>query len=100
MIKAPDVLALFEKKEGSLLDNKTLPKEGSTVWFLSGQMGDTIRVGEIIRIDNIDKKGLSNTYFTIMSSGKEYRCNISQTYDHKPRKVKWSDEYGEVMVWR
>lgn len=84
--------------KGSYLDNKKMPKEGETVYFLHG-FDRKIKKGKIVKITNIDNKGLANTSMDIESNGKIIHTDISQIYDHKPKQVVKKDEYGEVKIW-
>lgn len=84
------------ESEGSYLDKKKTPKEGDLVYFLHG-FNNEIKRGKIIKLSNIDNKGLANTYMDIEGG---YHTSIDRIYDHKPKKVKVKDEYGEVTVWR
>ena len=85
--------------KGSFLDNKNLPKLNQKVWFLSGMFGDKPEQGTIIRITNIDNKGLSNTSVDLKTPKGEKHVNIMLIFDHKPQKHKVNDEYGEVSKW-
>lgn len=88
----------INEAKGSYLDNKKMPKEGDTVYALVG-FDKKIVKGKIIKINNIDNKGLANTYLDLDANGKTYHTDISQIYDHKPKQVVKRDEYGEVKVW-
>lgn len=89
----------LNEAKGSYLDNKKMPREGQQVYILAGQMADKVVKGTIRKITNIDQKGLANTYFEIEANGKNHHVNIAQVYDHKPKRVKTKDEYGEVTIW-
>jgi hypothetical protein len=84
--------------KGSYLENKKMPKEGDIVYFLQG-FNQKVMKGKIVNVTNIDKKGLANTYVDVESGGKNYHNNIHQIYDHKPKKVIKTDDYGEVKIW-
>lgn len=85
--------------EMSYLDYGKMPDTGDVVWFLGGQMADKPMKGTVLAINNIDQKGLANTYMDIDSKGKKYHVNIAQVYDHMPKRIKKKDEYGDVTVW-
>ena len=90
---------LKEGKKGSFLDNKKIPKEEQNVWILSGTFADKPEQG-IIKISyNIDRKGLSNTYLDVETKKGIKHLNIAQIFDHKPKKIKVKDEYGEITKW-
>ena len=84
--------------KGSYLDNKKLPKEGENVYALVGFNRKIVK-GKIKKVSNIDQKGLANTYLDLDVNGKNYHLDISCIYDHKPKKVKTKDEYGDVIIW-
>ena len=88
----------LNESKGSYLDNKKLPKEGSTVYALVGFDRKIVK-GKIKKVHNIDNRGLGNTYLDLDVKGKNYHIDISQVYDHKPKQVKTKDEYGEVTIW-
>jgi len=81
------------------LDNKKIPKINEKVYALVGFENKIVN-GKIVSVNNIDNKGLSNCYLDIDVSGKKYHVNISQIFNHKPKKVQIKDEYGFVTVWR
>lgn len=76
-----------------------MPKEGEVVWFLSGQVNQKPMNGTVVRITNIDRKGLSNTYMDIEVDGVVHHVNIAQVFDHKPNLRTVKDEYGETKRW-
>ena len=88
----------FNESKGSFLDNQKLPKVGQTLYALVGFDRKVVK-GKVIKLSNIDQKGLSNTYLDIDSNGKKYHIDISQVFDHKPKQVKTKDEYGDVTIW-
>lgn len=58
------------------------------------------RKGKVTLVTNIDNKGLANTYIDIETDkGTKYHASIGQVFDHKPKQVKKTDQYGEVTVW-
>jgi len=81
------------------LRKNTIPKVGDWVWFLSGQMADTPQQGKVIRINDIDRKGINNTYLDIKSDGKEYHASLLVVYDNKPVQERIKDDYGFCTVW-
>lgn len=88
----------LEESKGSFLDNKKVPKDGQMVYAVVG-FDQKIVKGKVLKTSNIDKKGIANTYLDIDVNGKTYHVDISQIFDHKPKKVKVKDEYGEVTIW-
>lgn len=90
----------FIAEDGSYLDNQQVLKLGSEVWILTGQFADNPQKGMIKRIDNIDNKGLANTYVDVDVNGKIYHTNVAQVFDHKPKLVQVKDEYGFVKRWQ
>jgi len=89
---------LIEAIKGSFLQNKKMPKEGQEVYALIGFDKKIVKV-KILRLTNIDNKGLANTYMDVTDGKKNYHINIDAIYDHKPKLVTKTDEYGEVKVW-
>ncbi len=99
MSRAGTILDLVERKDkGSYLDNVKMPKVGDTVWFLKG-FNLVPTKGEISTVTNIDQRGLANTYMDIKHGGSIAHVSIDLVYDHKPKKVKKQDQYGELTVW-
>ena len=90
---------IIKESKGNYLENKKIPKEGETVYALIGFDKKVVK-GIIKRVSNIDNKGLANTYLDIDVKGKNYHIDISQIYDHKPKKVKVKDQYGETIIWQ
>ena len=87
-------------KKGSFFANNKLPQIGEKVFFLKG-FENKISSGKITGVWDIDKKGLSNTYADIIDiKGKKYHVNIDSIYDHFPKKVQLTDNFGEVEVWQ
>ena len=87
-------------KSGSYLDIGKKPKEGDKVWIIIVGMTEKLIHGIITRVSNIDNRGLANTYAEVsVDENSSYHVAINQMYDHKPKKVKKTDEYGEVTVW-
>ena len=97
-IKKEEVGYVVVEVKGSYLDNKRMPKEGDTVYALVGFDRKVVK-GKVMKVSNIDQKGLANTYLDIDVNGKNYHLDVSQIFDHKPKKVKTKDEYGEVTIW-
>lgn len=89
----------LKEETGSFLDNKKIPKLNQNVWFLSGMFGDIPKKGKVLDISDIDRKGLSNTYLEIETSKEKKHVNIMLVFDHKPKKTKIKDEYGELTKW-
>ena len=89
----------INESKGSYLDNKKMPKEGQTVYVLVGFDRKVVK-GKVIKFNNIDNRGLANTYLDIkLADGRNHHTDISQVYDHKPKQVKTKDEYGDVTIW-
>lgn len=85
--------------KGSYLNNGKTPKKDETIYVLVGFDRKVVK-GKIIKTNNIDNRGLANTYLDIkLADGRNYHTDISQIYDHKPNQVKITDEYGDVTVW-
>jgi len=88
---------------GNYLKNKKMPKVGERVWFLKGQMSPfKVGKGKIIAVTNIDRRGLSNVYVDIEESDgnkKNYHCNIMQLFDHRPKYIEKTDEFGKTYIW-
>lgn len=95
-MKAIDILKLFE--DGSYVQNNRKPREGDEVWFLSGQFASKPLKGKVIRIDTVERSGW--VYVSIVSDGKEYRTNLAEVFDHKPKLVEVTDEFGTTKVWK
>ncbi len=88
--------------KGSYLENKKLPKEGDIVYFLftkKDSLDQKIAKGKIERVNNIDNKGLSNTYLDINSGGRNFHVNIDQVFDHKPKYTELEDQFGKFKKW-
>ena len=88
----------LQESNGSFLDYNKLPREGQTIYAVVG-FDQKIVKGVVKKISNIDRKGLANNYMDIDVNGKNYHIAINQAYDHKPKKVKVTDEYGETTRW-
>jgi len=89
------------ENDGSYLEKKKMPKEGETVYALLSMPTKIIKA-KILRITNIDNKGLGNTYMDVQELGtnKTLHLSIDQIYDHKPKQTEIEDEYGKVKVWK
>ena len=86
------------ESKGSYLENKKMPNINDTVYALVG-FDQKIITGKVIRITNIDKKGLANNYMDIVDGKKKWHTSIDVVFDHKPKKIKVKDEYGEITKW-
>jgi len=90
---------ILNEAKGSYLDNQKIPKEGQKVWITVGLgMGEVIE-GKVVRVTNIDRKGLANTYLDVETSKGIQHVNVMSVFDHKPKKVMRQDAYGKVAVW-
>ena len=78
-----------------------IPKDGDEVYILAGCMADIVVKGKVLRTNNIDNKWFFNTYLEIENNnGGLHHVPISVVFDHKPKRVKITDTYGEVIVWQ
>jgi hypothetical protein len=85
--------------KGSVLSQGKVPKIGEKVFGLVGFDAKPVE-GVVVSVNNIDNKGLSNTYVDFKTeTGKTYHSNVSQLFRHKPKKVEKQDQYGKVSVW-
>ena len=92
------LIQYLTEKNGSYLENGKTPKENDKVYTLVG-FDQKIIKGKIIRITNIDNKGLANNYMDIDDGQKKWHVSIDVVFDHKPKKIKVRDEYGETSRW-
>jgi|AntAceMinimDraft_18_1070375.scaffolds.fasta_scaffold01581_15 hypothetical protein len=90
---------IISTRKGSYLDKQVIPIVGDIVWALIGFVEKVVK-GKIVSISDIDRKGLANTYIDIISKGKKYHVNTMSIFDHKPKRVKKKDRYGEVIIWQ
>lgn len=77
-----------------------VPAPGTPVWFLLGMIDAAPMQGTIRNTTDIDNMGPANTYANIVAEdGSEYHLSLSWVYDHKPKLVTVTDEYGETRIW-
>ena len=98
---AEQLIEVVAAKDGSYLQNNRMPKVGEKVWILAGQMSPyKVVEGKITMVSNIDQRGLGNTYVDVAGKdGKTHHINVSMLFDHKPKRVKVTDQFGETTVW-
>ncbi len=77
--------------KGAFEKNKTVPKVGQEVWFVI--FGDIYRD----RVINVFNSDLYSTGSVNTTNGKH--VSLSVLYDHEPKCVTGTDEYGTFQDW-
>lgn len=84
-------------RKGSFFDQRRIPREGEKVWVLVGQIDQKPMQGTISRVERTYHGG---HYYCDIQTAKGIRHAASdQIFDHRPKRVKRRDEFGEVAVW-
>lgn len=94
---------LLYESEGSFLKNNKFPRINQNVWFLTTNehFKEEIMQGKVIKISNIDNRGMGNSYIDIevKDSKDKKHIPIIHVFDHKPKKKEIVDEFGKVKIW-
>lgn len=99
-ITGKDPVAL--ERRGNFLELGVCPRVGENVWAIVNAPGslDYVAVPAVVdRADNIDDKGLGNTYLTVTTVHGEKRVCIDCAFTHRPELVEVEDAYGPTKKW-
>jgi hypothetical protein len=85
-------------RQGSYFDQGRIPKEGEKVWALVGQINQKAVQGTVSRADRTYHGG--HYHCDVQTAkGSTHRVSTDVMFDHRPKRVKRRDEFGEVTVW-
>lgn len=86
-------------QSGSFLENLSVPSEGSTIWFLDGQVN---QVPAKAIVKSVEQTFYGSEYSLLLETldGRNTKATTASAFDHKPKKVEIEDCYGIVKVWR
>jgi hypothetical protein len=85
------------KRKGSFFDQGRTPKEGEKVWALVGQVDQKPIKGTILRVERTYHGG--HYYCDVQTAKGVKRVSSDLLFDHRPKRVKRTDQFGEVTVW-
>jgi len=85
------------RNKGSFFDQRRIPKEGEKVWALVGQVDQKPIQGTISRVERTYHGG--HYYCEVQTAKGAKRVSSDLIFDHRPKRTKRRDEFGEVTVW-
>lgn len=89
---------LEEAPKGSYFERRTEiePDVGDSVWVLVGYIQKPVK-GVVKSVQRTYHGG--HFHGDVDVKGRTFRVSTDVMFDHKPKRVKKTDEYGEVTVW-
>jgi hypothetical protein len=85
------------KMKGSYFKNQKVPQEGAVVWALIGQINRKPMKGIATRVEQTYYG--HHAYCDVVIQGETYRISMDSLFDHKPRQVEVTDEFGSTKIW-